>query len=232
MSYGLSAGSVIRAEDLVPMEDGSRFRIREGGVDRGHFRLRVPGVHNVRNALAVAAAAREVEVGWEAVREGLGRFEGVGRRLQLVGEVNGIRLVDDYAHHPTELRAALEAVREAHPGRRLVAVFQPHLYSRTRDFAEAFGEALTLADRVWITEVYPAREEPIGGVDGELVARMAREAGARTVRLHRDLETLPEALAGELEEGDVCLTMGAGSIGEVAPALLQRLASPGEGGDA
>jgi UDP-N-acetylmuramate--alanine ligase len=223
VSYGLSAGSVVRGRDLRSEGRGIRFRVMEHGQDRGLFTLPAPGVHNLRNALGAAAAARRMDVEWAAIREGLAAFPGVERRLQLLGEPQGIRIMDDYAHHPTELKAVLRAVRQAHPDRRIVAVFQPHLFSRTRDFAREFGEALALADQVWVTEIYPAREAPIEGVDGELVADMVRRAGASEVRFHGPLESLAEAVAGELRPGDLCLTMGAGSIEKVAPQLVRAL---------
>jgi len=147
----------------------------------------------------------------------------VRRRFHRLGTPNDIVVVDDYAHHPTELRAALATARDAFPHRRLVAVFQPHLFTRTRDFADEFGEALADADQVWVTEVYPAREAPISGVDGALVARAAEAAGAGEVRLHAELESLPRILAGSLRPGDLCLTMGAGSIETVGPALVELL---------
>ncbi len=222
-TYGFSAGSMIRAEGPGWHRGRLRLRVREGGGDRGDLELNVPGHHNALNALAAAAAARALDVGWGDIRRGLEAFQGVRRRFQRLGEPAGIAVVDDYAHHPTELRAALATARDAFPGRRLVAVFQPHLYSRTRDFAQAFGAALGVADQVWVTEVYPAREAPIEGVDGELVARAAREAGAADVHLHTELDSLPRALAESLHPGDVCLTMGAGSIEVVGPALVVAL---------
>jgi len=227
VSYGFGAGSVIRGEALESHGDSSRFRVREAGVDRGHLQVGIPGIHNARNALGAAALARSMDVGWEAIRAGLTAFAGVRRRFQTLGESGGIRIVDDYAHHPTELRAALEAARASFPKRPLVAVFQPHLYSRTRDFAREFGEALALADRVWVTEIYPAREKPIDGVDGALVAHSAQKAGAASVKLHTELDSLHSALARELAPGDVCLLMGAGSISEVGPRLMEILNTGG-----
>src|SRR5690606_33717179 len=142
---------------------------------------------------------------------------------QKLGEASGIVIVDDYAHHPSEIAATLAAARSAYPDRRLVAVFQPHLYTRTRDFAGDFGRALAAADVVWVTDVYPAREAPIPGVTGELVADAARTAGAPEVHYHPRLGTLPTTLGEFLRAGDLCLTLGAGSIGDAAHALLDRL---------
>jgi UDP-N-acetylmuramate--alanine ligase len=192
----------------------------------------LPGRHNATNALGAAAAARVFGVEWSAIRAALAAFTGVGRRFQRLGEVNGITVIDDYAHHPSEIAASVAAAREVHSGR-LVVVFQPHLFSRTRDFAREFGTALAEADVVWVTDVYPAREVPIPGVDGGLVARetaaafargaAARRAGAGEVHDHRDLHTLAEAVAASLRPGDLCLTLGAGSIEATGPEIVRRL---------
>ncbi|HZD04277.1 MAG TPA: cyanophycin synthetase, partial [Longimicrobiales bacterium] len=145
--------------------------------------------------------------------------------FQRLGEAGGVLVVDDYAHHPTEIEATVSSVRTGHPGRRLVVVFQPHLYTRTRDFAEGFGRALAAADVVWVTDVYPARESPIAGVTGEAVAEaVGRHGGSGTdVRYHASLDGLAEAVGRELREGDLVVTMGAGSVEAVGPALLRRL---------
>jgi len=228
-SYGLNAGSQVRGVGVRITGSESRFRVVEEGVARGRIRVPLPGLHNVRNALGVAAACRRIGVEWDVIRQGLAAFRGVRRRFQELGNVGGIRVVDDYAHHPTEVEAVLRAARSAAPRLRLVVVFQPHLFSRTRDFAPEFGRALALADVVWVTEVYPAREEPIPGVDGGLVVRAVEKAregeGARVteVRLHPELDTLPRALAGFLESGDLCLLLGAGSIEGVGPALVEAI---------
>ena len=153
------------------------------------------------------------------------------------GRRGGVTVVDDYAHHPKEVRAALTTVRASFPGCRLVAVFQPHLYTRTRDFSKAFASALAGSDVVWITEIYAAREPPIPGVDGAFVARAVERAYADVperageVRLHGELDSLPAALADALRPGDLCLTLGAGSIGRVGPDLLERLRARRGGGD-
>ncbi|HSR42631.1 MAG TPA: UDP-N-acetylmuramate--L-alanine ligase, partial [Longimicrobiales bacterium] len=229
-SYGTSPGSQLRGEAVSLSRVGSHFRAVEAGRDRGRLELAVPGIHNVRNALGAAAAARALGVEWRPIREGLAAFEGVARRFHVLGEARGVTVVDDYAHHPTEIRATLEAARAAFPERRKVVVFQPHLFSRTRDFAEEFGRALGGADEAWITDVYPAREEPIPGVTGELVADAAREAGAPAVRYHAELRTLAPALAPTLARGDVCLTMGAGTVEALGPELLRELEREGPHG--
>jgi UDP-N-acetylmuramate--alanine ligase len=154
-SYGLSAGSQLRAVDVEVESSRLRFQVLEEGSQRGEMQLEVPGRHNLLNALGAAAAARFVGATWDAVREGLRSFRGVERRFQHLGEASGVTVVDDYAHHPTEIAATLRALRESYRGRRIVALFQPHLYTRTRDFADAFGRALAEADAVWVTDVFP-----------------------------------------------------------------------------
>jgi UDP-N-acetylmuramate--alanine ligase len=221
-TYGLSAGSRLRAVDVRHGSDGARFRVMEDGVDRGEASLGVPGDHNLRNALAAAAVARHLGAEWEQIRQGWSSFEGVGRRFQRLGAAAGIDVIDDYAHHPTEISATLGAVHRAFPERRVVAVFQPHLYSRTRDFCAAFGTALATADLTWVSDVFPAREAPIPGVDGRLVADAVQSAGG-SVRYEPSLERLPMAVAESLLPGDVVVVMGAGSIEATGPALLAGL---------
>jgi UDP-N-acetylmuramate--alanine ligase len=229
-TYGLNPGAQLRGIELREDEEGASFQVVEGGRSRGELTLGVPGRHNVLNALGAAGAARSLGVEWEAIREGLGHFKGVGRRFEILGDSGGVTLVDDYAHHPTELKATLRAVRTRFPGRRIVAVFQPHLFSRTRDFARDFGDALALADVVWVTEIYPAREAPIPDVSGVLVAQAALDAGASNVSFHPDLTELPGEIVPALEPGDVCLTMGAGSIEFLGQDLLAALRAREQGG--
>ncbi len=222
-TYGLSAGSQLRAVDVAAAPGEIRCRILEDGDDRGVLTLSVDGVHNLRNALGATAAARAVGAPWASVCSALASFRGVGRRFERLGTAGGVTVVDDYAHHPTEIRAALRAARGSFPSARLVVAFQPHLYSRTRDFAAEFGSAMVDADVVWVTDVFPAREAPIPGVTGEMVADEARGAGAAEVHYQADLDGLVEDLARTLEEGDVLLTLGAGSVERVGAELLHRL---------
>ena len=227
-TYGLSSGSQLRAVDVDNTSQGTRCRVIEDGDDVGPLFLGVPGLHNLRNALGAAAAARQLGVEWVAIADGLASYRGVGRRFERLGEAAVVEVIDDYAHHPTEIRATLQAVRGIYPDRRLVAVFQPHLYSRTRDFHREFGASLTGADVVWVTDVFPAREQPIPGITGELVAADAREAGGLTVHYHADFAGLPVALVSSLRSGDVLVTLGAGSVEEVGPAVLGLLRGPGD----
>jgi UDP-N-acetylmuramate--alanine ligase len=222
-TYGLSAGCQLRAVDVDVDHAATRCRVIEDGADAGELALSLGGVHNLRNALGAAAAARHLGVDWPRIREALASFRGVARRFERLGEVDGVTLVDDYAHHPTEIRATLAAARSSFGGRRLVVAFQPHLYSRTRDFSAEFGAALSGADVVWITDVFPAREAAIPGVTGELITDAARSSGAKDVRYHADLSGLDEAIAESLKDGDVVLTLGAGSIESLGPRILKRL---------
>jgi UDP-N-acetylmuramate--alanine ligase len=220
LTYGLAAGSMLRAEDVDLAGGGSRFTVRERGKALGRARLGAPGLHNVRNALAAVAVARRLGAEWGEIERGLAEFGGVDRRFERLGEAGGVLFVDDYAHHPTEVEATLGAARAAHPDRRLVLVFQPHLYSRTRDFAPEFARALAWADVLFLTGVYAAREQPIPGVTGELIAGPARAAGA-DVRYVPDRADVVEAVAAELRPGDLCVTMGAGNLDEAARELME-----------
>lgn len=222
VTYGLSAGTMVRGVDVTSSQGRVRFAVIEGGKRYDGFQLAVPGLHNVRNALGAAAAARSIGVAWNDIRDGLRGFDGVGRRFERIGEVESRLVVDDYAHHPTEVDATLDAARRSYHDRRIVAVFQPHLYSRTRDFHDEFGRALAKADLVWVTDIYPAREAPIEGIDGALVAAAAERHGA-TVHYHAPLDDLPVHVAAVLQPNDVCLTLGAGSIEHVGPKIVDQL---------
>jgi UDP-N-acetylmuramate--alanine ligase len=186
--------------------------------------LAVPGRHNVLNALAAIASGLALSAPLNAMGTALSEFTGVERRFQRLGSARGVLVIDDYAHHPTEIRATLAAARVAFPGHRVLAAFQPHLYSRTRDFANEFGQALAAADAVFLTEIYPARERPIEGVSSDLIERALRGAGG-ALAWRGDRPVLAEALASAVRQGDVVLTIGAGDITKTGPELLARLAS-------
>ena len=221
-TYGLQDTTGISAQSVL--QDGleSRFRVVDRGRPLGDIVLRVPGRHNVSNALAAVGVGLALELPWMAIRTGLENFRGVRRRLEVLGDPGGVCVVNDYAHHPTEVRAALETIRASWTGR-LVAVFQPHLYSRTRDFAVEFGNALGEADEVWVAEVYAAREDAIPGVTGETVARQVRNAGCSEVFYIAGLDDLELRLSKALAPGDLVLVMGAGDVEQVAYGLIDRL---------
>jgi len=220
VTYGLSPQADLVATHIETSGDGCRFTV--GGADGaalGTVDLPMVGTHNVRNALSAVAVGRALELDMARIAEALSRFGGVHRRFERLGTWCGAVVIDDYAHHPTEVRATLEAARQAFPRARLLAVFQPHLYSRTRDQAEGFGQALMLADSAVVTAIYPSRETPIAGVSGEDVVRAARDAGHRRVRYVEDMEAVPELLAGSVGAGDVVITLGAGDIVHLAQQL-------------
>ena len=218
--YGLTSRDArLVATDLRREGIGSAFTVVYDGEPQGEVCIAVPGAHNVRNALGAIAAGIALGAKVVDMAPGLARFRGVERRFQLLGELDGALVVDDYAHHPTEVRATIEAARSAAPNRRLVVAFQPHLFSRTRDFAREFADALALADVVYLAEIYPARERPIDGVTSDLIARVMGDAGrAPTWRGH--VGALAPALADALDAKDLIVTMGAGDITRVGPALF------------
>ncbi len=222
VTYGFSTQAEWCARDLAPLAPGSRFEVVHGGRSLGHVELPLPGRHNVANALATLAVADELGVGFDDAAAALARFPGVERRFELLGEAGGVRVVDDYGHHPTEIRATLAAARGVHGGR-VVAVFQPHRYSRTRDLFDDFATAFNEADQVVVTEVYAAGEEKIPGAEGGPLAEAIRAHGHRDVRFVADLAAVPEALAGGLEAGDLVVTLGAGNVRQAGEALLARL---------
>jgi UDP-N-acetylmuramate--alanine ligase len=228
LPYGLGPRAELRATTFDVRGSGSRAVVALRGQELGELTLAVPGVHNLRNAVGALGAALHVGATFDVAARALGRYRGVARRFQLLGDAGGITVVDDYAHHPTEIAATLAAARAAFPGRRLVAVFQPHLYSRTRDFAGELGAALSKADVVWVTDVYPAREAPLAGVTGELVADSAAAAAAPELHYVADPGRLAEAVLESLRPGDVALFLGAGSITSIAHDVRARLGTEAE----
>ena len=219
---GLGAGADVRIADPALGERGSTARIELPGGRALALRLRVPGLHNLRNAAAAVAVVHELGADLERALAALAEFRGVGRRFERVGEAGGVTVVDDYAHHPTEVAATLVAARQAFPRRRVVAVFQPHLFSRTALHGEALGRALAAADVVVVAPIYAAREQPLAGVSAELVARGAARAGATTIAVG-ERAGLTERVVETVRAGDVVFTLGAGDITRVGPELLARL---------
>jgi UDP-N-acetylmuramate--alanine ligase len=213
VTYGESPQAHLRARDVRLESSGTRFDVWDSEQGRlGEITLPLPGRHNVANALAAIAVGGELLIPFETIARALANFTGVVRRFERKGERAGVLVVDDYAHHPTEIAATLSAARQVHPDRRLVALFQPHLYSRTRDFAVEFGRALLGADVAIVTDVYPSREKPLPGVTGQLVVRAAREAGHRNLIYIADKKRVPDRLERLLRPGDLLLTMGAGDV--------------------
>ena len=228
-SYGLSKDADFRAENIEFNGGLTRFDVHRSGAEPLSITLRLPGLHNVRNALAAIAIAKELQVPDAAVVRALDRFEGIDRRFQNLGDVetpNGtVTLVDDYGHHPTEVAATLSAARSGWPERRLVLVFQPHRYTRTRDLLDDFAQVLSDCDVLVLLDVYAAGEAPIAGADGRAIARAVRTRGSVEPVFVETLDELPTILDDVLKDGDLVLTMGAGDIGAFATTLPERLAA-------
>ena len=221
VGYGASSEAELRMRIEAMDAAGTHFVVQGGDGELGSVFLPLPGAFNALNALAAIAVGLELDLDFDALAEGCASFTGVARRFEVLGERDGVTVVDDYAHHPTELRAVLEATRQAMPGRRVAAVFQPHLFSRTRDFADKFAEALLGAEIAVVLPIYPAREEPIEGVSSQLLVDEARRLG----HPHVLAGPPPEEALGLLEEvlrpGDVLLTLGAGDVDLLAGAWLE-----------
>jgi UDP-N-acetylmuramate--alanine ligase len=223
VTYGFSSGADLSAAGVEPGAWGTRFVVRSlRGGELGEVLLPMPGRHNVLNALAAVGVALSLRIGFAAIARALAGFGGVHRRFENLGSWRGAAVVDDYAHHPTEVAATLAAARQTFPSGRILAVFQPHLFSRTLDQAEAFGGALLGADLAVINDVYASRESPIPGVTGELVADAARRAGHADARYCPQWQDAPALLREEARPGDVIITLGAGDVNRLAKALVEE----------
>jgi UDP-N-acetylmuramate--alanine ligase len=232
VTYGLSPQAEYSARQVEYEGTSTRFHAVRRGESLGEVTVRMPGQHNVLNTLAAIAVADELEVPLDVVKEALGTFHGVARRFTVVNVVDRIALVDDYGHHPAEIRATLAAARRSYQGRVLVA-FQPHRYTRTHLLFEDFTRAFNDADLVLVADVYPAGERPIAGASGERLARGIAEHGHHGVRYMPDRAALIQTLAGEARPGDVVISLGAGDINRILPELHELLASgePVRGGE-
>jgi UDP-N-acetylmuramate--alanine ligase len=222
--YGLDAAADVRAANIRSLGLQTRFDVSRAGAAPLTVTVNLPGLHNVRNALAAIAVATELGVGDAAIQRGLEGFQGVDRRLQHIADVatasGAVSIVDDYGHHPTEIAATLEAVRQGYPGRRVVLAFQPHRYTRTHDLIDDFGKALSQADVLLVSEVYAAGETPIAGADGRAICRAVRGRGLLEPLF---VEKVADALKDQIRDGDVIVAMGAGNISAVAHALPAAL---------
>ncbi|MEQ1502235.1 MAG: UDP-N-acetylmuramate--L-alanine ligase [Myxococcota bacterium] len=223
VTYGFARQAEYRATNLVFDGMDTRFVVWKGDVALGEIHLAVPGKHNVQNATGAVAAALELSIPFDRVQAGLEGFGGVHRRFTIVGEPRGILLVDDYGHHPVEIEATLSASETAFPERRIVAVFQPHRYTRVRDLWGEFSTAFNRASEVVVCPVYAAGEEPIPGVDAERMAAEMRDRGHRGTRAVADLAGAVDALVGLVRPGDVVIALGAGNVNQVVKDLAERL---------
>jgi UDP-N-acetylmuramate--alanine ligase len=220
ITFGVSSEEAkYKAKDISVHGLETRATIVRGGETLGELLLSVPGEHNIKNALAAIAVSDALAIPFDRAKTSLASFRGAERRAEVIGEAGGILIIDDYAHHPTEIRATLSALRKGYPGRRIIASFQPHTFTRTRDFAEEFGKVFgDLSDELLLLDVYPAREKPIAGVTSDLILRSYNRR-AEIV----PLEELPAKAAGIARSGDIILTIGAGTITEAAPKILAKL---------
>ncbi len=222
VSFGLGGSPDVHAESVDVAKPEAAYTLVVGGRTLGEVRLGVPGAQNVVDSLAAAAVAFELGAGFEAVRGGLRGFRGAGRRFEILHDDGEIMVVDDYAHHPTEVKATLAGARAAYD-KRIVVVFQPHLYSRTRAFVDDFAEALRLADEVIVTSIYAAREAPIEGVTARMIVERMKSSGFANVRCEPTKGTIAKDLIGRLAKGDMVISMGAGDIRAVGEELAASL---------
>ena len=222
ITYGLNPQADVQAVDIRHKNNTTTYTLIRADKELVAITLQVPGKHNVQNSLGAIAVGLELGVPFEKIKAGIEKFTGVYRRWEKKGELNGISVYDDYAHHPTECRATLSGVK-AGWRRRVVCVFQPHLYSRTRDFYEDFGKSFLLSDVLVVTDVYPAREEPIQGITGELIVNAAKQFGHKDAHYVPDKKQIPSFLRTVVKDGDIVITMGAGDIWKYGEEFLKQV---------
>ena len=227
ITFGLSPLADLRAESISFSESKTQFTVSFYQEVLGNITLNVPGEHNVLNSLAAIALGIELGIPFDVISSGLQSYGGVRRRFEIKGIINDIMVVDDYAHHPTEVSATLQAARSGW-NRRIVAVFQPHLFTRTRDFHANFAKAFMQCDVLVVTNIFPAREKPIPGITGELVANSAKEFGHPDIYYEFDLEKLPDKLDDIVQPGDLMITIGAGNIWRYCDSYFHHLSERAE----
>jgi UDP-N-acetylmuramate--alanine ligase len=220
VTYSTAGEADIQAVDISVHSPQASYELVRNGQRLGRITLGVPGIQNIANSLAAAAVGFELGASFDQIRQGLSRFKGTGRRFELLGIIGDVMVVDDYAHHPTEIAATLAAARAAW-NRRIIAIFQPHLYSRTLFFAKEFAEALSCADMAFVTEVYAAREKPIDGATAEIIVENIEQPGQ--VYFLPDKNYIVDYLLPELKSGDMVITIGSGDIRSVGEELVERL---------
>jgi len=223
-TYGMSSQADYQAKEVSLKPLGSRFKVINHNQDLGWFELSVPGMHNINNSLAAIAVARELEIEIEIIRKALKDFSGVQRRFQIKGEVGGIIVVDDYGHHPTEVRATLAAAASGLE-RRVVVVFQPHRYTRTQHLLEEFFTAFNQADKLVVMDIYPAGEKPIPGVSGRALYEGIKKYGHKDVTYVPDKDKVADHVLDVLRKGDLMITLGAGDVWKIGEQILNKLNS-------
>ncbi len=222
ITYGLSTQSDLRATRIRFDKNKTRFEVNSRSFTYGEVEVELVGMHNVRNVLAAIAVGLELGIEFDTIREGLSRFHGVRRRFDTIGEAGSILIIDDFGHHPTEIQVTLQGARLGYD-RPIIAVFQPHLFTRTRNFASEFGQAFLHSDKLIVTDIYPSRESPIPGVTGELVVKAARDYGHRDAHWVPNMEDVPKRLMEMVKPGDMVITFGAGDIHKVGKEYLKLL---------
>ncbi len=220
ITFGIDSEVDVRAKNIRSAGRQTTFTVEAFGKERGDIRLQVPGRHNVSNALAAVSVGLELQVPFEKIAAGLESFSGIQRRMEFKGECEGCLILDDYGHHPTEVRETLTSIRQAFPKRRLVVLFQPHRYSRTKFLLKEFSEVFGPADRLYLLDIYAASEKPIEGVDSGLLARKIKEAGGPEAVWLQDRASVVAEIAKEVKAGDLFLTLGAGDVWHVGEELF------------
>jgi len=223
VTYGFSSQADFQARDLKTKGLTTSYRAFHQGTELGEIEIRIPGRHNVLNSLAVLAVGRELELAWPDIQAGLRDMTGVQRRFQIKGETHGVLVLDDYGHHPTEIRAVLATLADCFPARRRIVVFQPHRYTRTQALMDEFARCFYHSDVLFMTEIYAASEKPIPGITGELLAKRIGVYGHHDLHFCPTLEETLEALRALVVPGDVVITLGAGNVWQVGESLLQGL---------
>jgi UDP-N-acetylmuramate--alanine ligase len=218
VTYGIETAAQIRASNIKTTGTETTFDVSAEGKRLGSLMIKVPGRHNILNALAATVAGLELGISFAQIAEGLAAFEGVGRRMEFKGEKDGVRIIDDYGHHPTEIRATLSALRDRYPENRLVVLFQPHRYSRTQSLWNEFSQCFEQAGRVYILDIYPAGEAPIPGVSSDLILEPLKRLHKAAFALHSPID--PSKLFQDLKAGDIVVTLGAGDVWKIGEQLL------------
>jgi UDP-N-acetylmuramate--alanine ligase len=222
ITYGLSDLANYRAEDLSFENNRSLFNVYFKNELMGTITLKVPGSHNVKNALASIAVGHELGIPFNKIKIALENYEGVERRFEIKSIIDNIMIVDDYAHHPTEVFATITAAKKGWKNR-IIAVFQPHLFSRTRDFYEEFAQSLFESDIIFVTDVYPAREKPIAGINGEIICKELKKLNHKNVFYVADKSKLPSEIKKNIQPNDMVITIGAGDIWKIGNQLIEDL---------
>lgn len=227
ITYGMTPQADIHGRDIVWQDGRVGFRVFRGNEELGSIDVAPPGIHNVYNALAAVCVGLEIEMSFTDISKGLSSFAGVQRRMEKKGEIAGITVVDDYGHHPTEIRATLDAIKKGWPEKRLVVLFQPHRYTRTKALFKDFQTCFHQADYLVLTDIYAASEEPIEGVSSECLLAAAKSHGQRYTNYIAEVDTMAQEVLGMIKEGDLVLTLGAGNIYRVGEEILEILSAKG-----